>query len=180
VARETQGETLKTTSEEGNALTSLLYIIPTTHISYLNDEQDSDLPILAGRANNRPDFILFASRELLSEASTVKGINFIQSINASEQHDYYTAVFDILKKVMPSIKLDEIITQFKDDYKNSHSSYTGILKYVGIHQQEDRLEEKQLPNSFSSRSLIAKGGIIFIGLTLFSFLLWSNKIEGTT
>ncbi len=120
--------------------------------------------------NSKKTVILL--QEKTNQIGTLEKIKGIEIIDFTKNENYYFSFFTLLQKIIPNLKLDESISDFKDKYKKLHPIYetsppTDPNK-TSRNQDKYKLKGKIQPILWLS------SGIVFIGLLLF---YWNQRPE---
>lgn len=98
--------------------------------------------------------------------------------------NYYSLIFEILKRLLPGIVLDKVIREFKSDYDNLSTDVDNLPSYKELNKQEAGLKNKvpvnfRLPLKTLMAPALISVVICFSGLGILNLIFETPKIIGS-
>lgn len=97
-----------------------LYALPHTWLAEHQAEPDLQQPSQESSGRQRNILFLLSETEQLREIP--QEINTYACLDLAQQENYYFSVFALLKRIIPYMELDDIISEFKDKYDQIYGS----------------------------------------------------------
>ncbi|AIL13688.1 hypothetical protein IM40_09675 (plasmid) [Candidatus Paracaedimonas acanthamoebae] len=180
MTQEKEVERLIAQTKQANLIKPLLYVVSHIHAEKLQESQNQEnlkLEELIPKAfeDSTSIIFLFLHKNELNIGLKNKKLSYV---SLSEQGNYYFFLMELLRELLPDIKLDKIIADFRDYYTLINQAAT--KKFAHLDPEANIPSKRNSSNAFMKRFLMSKKHkaisflIISIGALIF-FKLKEDK-----